>query len=159
MERLVIKRITDAADIETLTGRMYAWWGEREGYTREAVRESMLHSLNTDRLPMTFGMYLNGRLIGSYQFTMNDLFVRPDLYPWLANVFLDPAYRKRGFGRRMLETVRENAEAYLYAPELYLFTTHIGLYEKFGWQFVQEIDTHLAPRMQRLYRLALHGRT
>lgn len=104
---------------------------------------------------MTFGLYLQGKLIGMYQFTNSDLFVRPDVYPWLANVWLDPAYRGRGYGRRMLATVEEHAKTYLRAPELYLFTQHTGLYEKFGWRFAGEIDTHLAPRMQRLYRLPL----
>lgn len=157
MERITVRLITDTAEIETLTDRMYGWWGEREGYTREAVRENLLHSLNTDRLPVTFGLYLDEKLVGSYQFTNSDLFVRPDLRPWLANVYLDPAYRGRGLGRVLLATVRENAERLLPEPELYLFTTHTGLYEPFGWIFTEEIDTHLKPRMQRLYRLPLHG--
>ena len=92
---LAVLRITDEADIEKITDWMYAWWGVREGYTREAVRESMRHSLHDDRLPQTFGLYRNGTLIGMYQFTAGDLFVRPDIYPWLANVYLDAAYRGR----------------------------------------------------------------
>lgn len=155
MEIYGTELITKPDDIETMTDWMYGWWGAREGYTREAVKESLLHSLNTDRLPMTFGLYRNGTLIGLYQFTNSDLFVRPDLTPWLANVYLDPAYRGKGFGRRLLSTVKENARAYLSVPALYLFTTHAGLYEKYGWRFEAEIDTHLAPRIQRLYRLSL----
>jgi GNAT superfamily N-acetyltransferase len=155
MEELRVERITEPDDIETLTDWMFGWWGMRDGYTREAVKESMLHSLNRDRLPMTFGLFQNGTLIGSYQFTNSDLFVRPDIIPWLANVYLDPAYRGRGWGRLLLSTVKENARTYLSAPALYLFTKHEGLYEKFGWRFETEIDTHLEPRLQRLYRLPL----
>ncbi|MBQ2201674.1 MAG: GNAT family N-acetyltransferase [Clostridia bacterium] len=157
MERFRTERITDEKDLETITDWMYGWWGTREGYAREAVLESMRHSLNTDRLPMTFGAYLDGTLIGVYQFTNGDLFVRPDVTPWLANVYLDPAYRGRGFGRKLLATVRENADRYLPGSELHLFTTHAGLYEKFGWVFEAEIDTFLEPRIQRLYRLPASG--
>jgi len=33
---------------------------------------------------------------------------------------------------------------------------NIGLYEKFGWNYVSEIDTYSKePRIQRLYRLDL----
>lgn len=152
---LAVLRITDEADIEKITDWMYAWWGVREGYTREAVRESMRHSLHDDRLPQTFGLYRNGTLIGMYQFTAGDLFVRPDIYPWLANVYLDAAYRGRGYGRVLLSSVQRNAQDAIDAPYLYLFTEHSGLYEKFGWRFAKEIDTHLDVRMQRLYRLPL----
>ena len=57
----------------------------------------------------------------------------------------------------LLATVRENADRYLPGSELHLFTTHAGLYEKFGWVFEAEIDTFLEPRIQRLYRLPASG--
>jgi len=92
--------------------------------------------------------------VGMYQFTNGDLFPRPDLYPWLANLYIDPACRGAGLGRFLIESVRRHAtNAGL--KELYLFTTHSGLYEKFGWTLVQEIDTFLEPRIQRLYKTEL----
>ena len=45
--------------------------------------------------------------------------------------------------------------AYSETDTVYLYTSHQGLYEKFGWTFVEEVDTFLKPRMQRLYRLDL----
>ena len=148
-----IERVTTEADLERMTDWMYRWWGQAEGYARDAVRESLRHSLQTDRLPVTFGLYLDDRLVGMYQFTYADLFVRPDLYPWLANVYLDPAFRGRGLGRALLCSVRENAAA-LGIPTLYLFTETNGLYERFGWEFAGEIETYLTPHRQRLYRLS-----
>ena len=52
---LAVCRITDETDLEKITDWMYAWWGVREGYSRDAVRESMRHSFHADRLPQTFG--------------------------------------------------------------------------------------------------------
>ncbi len=115
----------------------------------------MKHRFQTNRLPQTYGMYLGDILIGMYQFTNGDLFVRPDIYPWLANIYIDMPYRKEGYGRYLLSTVRENAIENLHVKELYLFTMHKGLYEKFGWKFAEEIDTFLKHRIQRLYRLDL----
>lgn len=152
-----IERITAPRDIELMTDWMYSWWGRAENYSREAVKSCLEHSLNTTRLPQTFGLYVGGRLAGMYQFTNSDLFPRPDIYPWLANVFVDPQFRGRGYGRLLLSSVKRNAaEAGL--CELYLFTAHSGLYEKFGWEFVGPVETFLEPGRQRLYRLAVPPR-
>jgi GNAT superfamily N-acetyltransferase len=147
-----VVKLTDGAHAELMTEWMYGWWGRRENYPREAVREYVLHSLSEKRLPQTYGLFAEGRLAGMYQFTNGDLFVRPDIYPWLANVYLDERFRGMGLGRVLLESVRGNAaEAGL--DELYLYTAHTGLYEKFGWEYAGELDTFLEPRVQRLYRL------
>ena len=67
-------------------------------------------------------------------------------------MYLEPRFRGVGLGRVLLESVRGNASA-AGLDELYLYTAHTGLYEKFGWEYVRDIDTYLEPRMQRLYRL------
>jgi len=152
---LSVRKLTSTTELDKITQWMYDWWGKEEGYAYEAVRSYMAHSLQQERLPQTFGLFLDDELIGMYQFTHEDLFVRPDIYPWLANVFIAPPYRQSGYGSYLLSTVRENAALHLASRELFLFTTHEGLYEKFGWSFIEEIDTFLQPRMQRLYRLHL----
>ena len=149
-----VQKITDETHLDTITGWMYAWWGKAEGYSYEAVRACMAHSLQEQRLPQTYGLFRDSKLVGMYQFTNGDLFPRPDLYPWLANLYIDPACRGAGLGRFLIESVRRHA-ANAGLKELYLFTTHSGLYEKFGWAFVQEIDTFLEPRIQRLYKTEL----
>jgi len=149
-----VRKITDPRDLNQISRWMYRWWGHSEGYSPEAVRSAMARSLQNDHLPQTYGLFLGDTLIGMYQFTQSDLFVRPDLYPWLANVYLDPDYRGKGYGHLLLSTVRENAMQ-LDADALYLYTTCEGLYEKYGWQFMELTDTFLEPRMQRLYRLSL----
>jgi GNAT superfamily N-acetyltransferase len=140
---------------ETMTDWMYSWWGETEGYPREAVRLYVQNSCQP-RLPCTFGLFADGRLRGMYQLRLEDLFVRPDLYPWLANVYLEPSARGLGLGGRMLSSVRDHARQLTGFPQLYLYTAHQGLYEKYGWVLAGEIDTCLPQRrIQRLYRLSL----
>ena len=142
--------------VDTMTGWMYQWWGQREGYTREAVWQYVRHSCQRHRLPRTYGLYAAGQLAGMYQIRLDDLFVRPDLYPWLANVYLPPEVRGRGYGRILLESAEAAARQLHGFDALYLYTTHQGLYEKFGWQLVGETDTYLeSARIQRLYRLPL----
>ena len=134
----------------------YRWWGKRDGISPAEVRCTLAHSLNRDRLPQTFVAVEGGRAVGMYQLSMiDDLYCRPDLYPWLIDVYVDEAFRGRGICGAMLRTVPENARA-AGLKELYLYTTHVGLYEKFGWAFVEEVDTFRAdsPR-ERLYHLVL----
>lgn len=155
---LEIQKLTHADPelLTTLTGWMYDWWGKRAGHSLEAVRCYMEHSLSESRLPQTWGAFADGKIVGMYQFTYSDLFARPDIYPWLANVYIDPAYRSMGYGRQMLESVRRAAQESLSVPEIFLYTNHTGLYEKFGWEYVGPLDTFQeSSRIERLYRLSL----
>lgn len=155
---LELKQLIDI-DEETLnkvSTWMYNWWGKKDGYTFEKVKCFMKHSMQTDRLPQTYGLFLNNKIIGMYQFTLEDLNVRPDIYPWLANVYIDEEYRNKGYARNLLENVKENAKRTIDFDELFLYTKHIGLYEKFGWEYISEIDTYNDDsRIERLYKLNL----
>lgn len=156
--KLVVQKITkiDVDILNTITDWMYNWWGISEGYTYEAVKCYVENSFQTDRLPQTYGMYLNDILIGMYQFTYDDLFARPDIYPWLANVYVDEKYRNMGYGKYLINSIKDNARENLGFGEIYLFTKHQGLYEKYGWKFVCEIDTfNDISRIERLYKLDL----
>ena len=91
-----------------------------------------------------------------YQFLYEDLFVRPDIYPWLSNVYVDERYRNNGIGRKLMESVKENARNNINSDELYFYSKHINLYEKFGWKYISDIDTcNEEQRIQRLYKLEL----
>ncbi|MBQ8037677.1 MAG: GNAT family N-acetyltransferase [Proteobacteria bacterium] len=144
----------DEATLDMMSGWLYNWWGQAENYSLEAVKTYLRYGMQTQRLPMTFGCFDGDRLVGMYQLQWSDLFVRPDLYPWLANVYVDTAHRKCGYGGAMLKSVGAMLRRYTSFRECYLYTTHTALYEKYGWQFISEIDTYLSEqRMQRLYRL------
>ena len=135
----------------------YRWWGKRDGISSQEVRCTLIHSVNRgDRLPQTFVAVEDERALGMYQLSMiDDLYCRPDLYPWLIDVYVDESCRGRGVGRALLQTVPHNARA-AGLTELYLYTTHTALYEKFGWTFLEEVDTFReeSPK-ERLYRLSL----
>lgn len=153
-----IRKITDIDDmtLNTITDWMYNWWGVEDGYSYEAVKCRMKHSCNQSGLPQTYGVYLDDKLIGMYQFTLEDVFVRPDLYPWLACVYIDEAYRGTGYGCILMESVYENAKTNLNTKEIYLYTKHIGLYEKYGWKYVSNVETFkIKDSLQRLYKLEI----
>ena len=158
MENLEVRKLVnvDNETLDKLTEWMYNWWGKRDGYSLEAGKCFMKHSMEENRLPQTYGLFLDNKIIGMYQFTYDDLSVRPDIYPWLANVYIDEKYRGKGYGRKLLESVFDNAKENINFGEIFLYTKHIGLYEKFGWTFIEEVDTFKKEqRIERLYKLDL----
>lgn len=152
-----VARVTTDRDLPKMAAWMQGWWGDVEGYSPEEVLCHLRCGLREADLPQTFGLYredglIGNELIGMYQITYGDLFCRPDLNPWLANVYIDKAHRGKGLGGFLLSTVRQAACA-AGVNELYLYTKHSGLYEKFSWEFFCEQDTFLDDRIQRIYRL------
>lgn len=135
----------------------YEWIGMTKGQSRELIEATMSHSLCTGtRMPQTFVAMMDNKPAGMYQIAVaDDLESRPDIYPWLINVYVDKSCRGRGVFRAMMQTVEDNARK-IGLKELYLYTKHVGLYEKFGWEFVEHVDTFREDsRIERLYRLTV----
>ena len=153
----IIKLETDQGPVfEAVMEWNYHWWGQGDGHTYDEVRSTLAHSVNAQRLPQTFVAMLDGEPVGMYQLSMSDdLKGRPDIYPWLINVYVDVRFRGRGISRVLMESVPEKArQAGL--KELYLYTSHVGLYEKFGWELVELVPTFKADSpLERLYRMDL----
>ena len=134
----------------------YNWLGIKNNESIEEIKCTFEHSLCKNKLPQTFVALINGEPAGMYQLSMSDdLNSRPDLYPWLINVYVDEKFRGRNVARELMNTVKENAKE-LGLTELYLYTKHIGLYEKFGWKFIEEVKTFKDDSpVERLYKLEI----
>ena len=134
----------------------YNWLGIKNNESIEEIKCTFEHSLCKNKLPQTFVALIDGDPAGMYQLSMSDdLNSRPDLYPWLINVYVDEKFRGRNVARELMNTVKENAKE-LGLTELYLYTKHIGLYEKFGWKFIEEVKTFKDDSpVERLYKLEI----
>lgn len=134
----------------------YNWWGVRNNDSFEKVKCYFEHSLCKDRLPQTYVALIDNEPVGMYQLSMSDdLDSRPDIYPWLVNVYVDEKFRGKNICRELMNTVSENAKK-ANITELFLYTKHIGLYEKFGWKFIEEVKTFRSDSpIERLYKLEI----
>ena len=153
MENIEIKQLIeiDEDNLNKMTKWIYEWWGNNEAFTLEQIKVFLKNCMQKDRLPQTYGAFIRDSIIGMYQFTYEDLFVRPDIYPWLANVYVDEKYRGKGVCRKMLESVKGNAKQNTQVNELWLYTKHINLYDKFGWEYVGNIDTCIEEQRVKDY--------
>lgn len=154
MEKFIVKKVENynKINLDKCVSWMYNWWGKSDGWSKEKVSTYMKSSFNKKCLPMTFIAF--NEEVGMCQITLKDLDCRPDIYPYIANLYIDENYRNNGIVKLLLdEAIRTAKEINL--TKLYLYTTHIGLYEKYGWQFVENIETYLVPHIQRLYKYEL----
>lgn len=130
----------DENTLNIITKWNYEWWGESSNYNYEKVKHFLQYSMQKDRIPQTYGLFLDNQIIGMCQFLYEDLDVRPDIYPWLANVYIDEKYRNKGYGRILIENATKVAHDIIKFNELFLYTKHIGLYEKFCKNLTDDIN-------------------
>ena len=152
MDKVIIKKITNPSKeiLELTTNWMYNWWGIAEKYNYNDVLTYMTNSFNENKLPQTYLLYLNDIVIGMYQITYRDLFIRPDIYPWIANLYVDEKYRGKGYGKILIESIKKQAMNNTDFDKLYLYSSHNNLYEKYGWKYVETVDSN-----SKLYELSL----
>ena len=76
-------------------------------------------------------------LVGGAALARDDLAHRPDLGPWLACVFVDPAARGQGVAEQLIEGICQEAKS-RGLPRLFLHTqTRQDYYAKRGWQVLE----------------------
>lgn len=141
----------DTQYISVICRWLYEWWGKDEGFTMEKMAAYVSNSMCQNRIPQTHAMLKDGEIIGVYQLSVTDIDVRPDIYPWLINVYIDYPYRGKGYSKKLMTSVKENCIR-LGIEKIFLYTTHIGMYERFGWNFEEEFNTYMKGKeIQRLY--------
>lgn len=139
-----IELLADCAELLPLIARWH--WGEWGHHNPQGSYERTLDRLsrraNRDRIPLTYIALEGDDPIGTASLVEHDMESRKDLSPWLAGVYVDPAYRRQGVASALVRKVCEAAES-LGVQTLYLYTnTAAILYQQLGWE----------PMMEQEYR-------
>lgn len=121
-------------------------WGSGRTRDPEVAAQLWRQDLAHDGLPWRWIAVEGAEVLGMAALLAADLPARPDLTPWLGDVFVAPAARGRGVARALVGQV-EAAAAAAGVRTLYLFTdSAAGLYAKLGWQeLCTSQDRHGAP--------------
>jgi GNAT superfamily N-acetyltransferase len=142
-------RIVRVADVPALIPELAHWLWEafwrHDGHT-EAETADWLATANVPRgIPQCFVAVQDARPVGVASLVRHDLPERPDLTPWLANVFVPPEARGRGLASRLVRRV-EQAAAEIGTRTLWLYTgTAEGLYTRLGWETVEIFQRYGEP--------------
>jgi GNAT superfamily N-acetyltransferase len=102
------------------------------GQTVEELRTRILSSpIGPEE---SFVLFDHDKPVGTASLSHDDLASRRDLTPWLAGVFVEPAYRNRGYASLLVRQVEAFASA-ASVSTLWLYTwTAESLYTRLGWQ-------------------------
>ena len=120
----------------------------------EIYEDSIVHCINArDHLPQWYLLQKDGVTMGCAGLITNDFISRGDLYPWIAAVFIEEAHRGNAYAVRLMEKAKADAKKFGY-PYLYLSTSHIGYYEKYGFKFIGQ-GYHPWGESSRIYEIRL----
>lgn len=119
----------------TVAGWVYAQWLRgRPGMSVARAEEKFRAHMQRDSIPITLVALVEGAPIATASIYVDDLEERRDLGPWLAAVYVAPAWRRRGVGSQMVAAT-EGVARRLGIGRLYLFTPdQERLYARLGWE-------------------------
>jgi GNAT superfamily N-acetyltransferase len=133
-----IESIADHLDIlEVLAQWHWEEWGHFDPDGSLATWTAGLRErTNRESIPTTYVALAGDELLGSVTLVEHDMTSRCDLSPWLAGLYVAPAFRGRGVGSALTRHAVRHAAA-MGVPRLYLHTaTAGGLYERLGWRSI-----------------------
>lgn len=133
MSRQIVA-VSDRPDLAPLVARwrVDVFFAHPGGYTTEEMTALILAPpVGPEE---AFVLFDDGQPVGTAGLVRSDLDARPDLTPWLAGLFVEPAFRGRGHATALVRQVEAFALA-ASVPVLWLYTsTAEPLYLRLGWQ-------------------------
>ncbi|MDH3253609.1 MAG: GNAT family N-acetyltransferase [Acidobacteriota bacterium] len=134
-------------------------WGHLTDSDSLDARIAMLNDrLNRDRVPLVLVALSGSAPIGTVSLLDNDLAARPQLRPWLAQLFVPEELRRQGIGTALVHRGIEEAWK-LDFDHLYSVTwDHESLAKSSGWELVEHVDTAgKRAAVMRISRRVGHG--
>ena len=117
-----------------------AEWGHlNPGSTAHARAERLrLHGAQPG-IPMTFIAIEDNVLLGSASLVANDLTTHPHLSPFLASVYVAPAYRRHGIASALVRHAVLAAEQFGITTAYLITLDQQRLYARLGWTEVEQV--------------------
>lgn len=128
--------------LSTIARWHFDQWGSLTGAdTFESYVRVLEQSAASTSLPSILLALDGSEPIGSASLLRCDMTIRPDLTPWLAQLFVAAAHRRRGVGAALVEAVARRA-AHCGFRRLYLYTSGDlpRYYERLGWVARERVE-------------------
>jgi GNAT superfamily N-acetyltransferase len=132
---ITIKYLNDHPEfIDTIARWHYDQWHHiLHDFTLDRYTEYLSSHYRRGGIPSLFVAVHKSKVIGTAAFEDYDMDTHQELSPWLASVYVDQNYRKKGVGRTLVRRVIEEARSFI-VNKLYLFTSdRVPFYTKYGW--------------------------
>jgi GNAT superfamily N-acetyltransferase len=138
---IYIVKIADRPDLVSLVAEwLWASFWQQLGYSYWETYDVI--AAGTARLgpPQTFVLLIDDKPLGTASLAAQDLDERPELTPWLADVFVVPEARGFGYVSQLITAVEEVCrEASITTLWLHTHTAE-RIYARLGWTTVEYFD-------------------
>jgi GNAT superfamily N-acetyltransferase len=144
--------------IGTIAGWHFDQWGPLTGAATLAEYVDLLErAVESRRIPSVLVAFDATGPLGSASLLASDMTIRPELTPWLAQLFVTPAHRATGIGSALVETVAQRAGSCGFS-RLYLYTSGDlpRYYVRLGWT-VRERLAYLGKERAVMERQTVPG--
>jgi GNAT superfamily N-acetyltransferase len=137
-KKLLIVSTAERPDLAPVVASwLWAEFWRARGYSLEQTLEVVRTSITAQRMPRAFILLVDGKPVGTASLAARDLEARPDLTPWLAGVFIEPAARGQGRVAHLIGAVEEECRR-ASIPTLRLYTPSAeNVYRRAGWRTVE----------------------
>jgi predicted N-acetyltransferase YhbS len=133
----------------------YDQWGPLTGASSCEDHVGRLTEAAASRaVPSVLVAVSRGELLGSVSLLACDLPARPELTPWLAQLFVEPTRRSVGLGAAFVRAALQRAGHCGHRRvDLYTSGTLPDYYGRLGWRVVERLDYLERPRTVMVYDL------
>lgn len=125
--------------VPTVAAWLHAEWGHLQpGSTPRHRAEELRRQMQRDAIPLAVVALHADRAVGFAALVDHQPADLPPAVPRLANVYVEPAHRRRGLGSRLALRIADEARR-LGAPRLFLYAKdQEALYARLGWRTVMQ---------------------
>lgn len=117
----------------------YRQWGAvYPELSKEDRKQRLIARVNKKKSPTIIVAIENGEVLGSAAILENDMRTRPELSPWLGDVYVKEEHRHKGIGRTLVGYV-ERLAGEMGVLTLYLYTfDRLRFYRLLGWKVLEK---------------------
>ncbi|HEY5129424.1 MAG TPA: GNAT family N-acetyltransferase [Bradyrhizobium sp.] len=114
-----------------------AWW-KADGHPLDYISGRLSENLSDTPIPFALVAHDGDSFLGTTSVIAADLAERPQLTPWVAAVWVDPAARRRGVGAALVDRAVRDCFA-LGVGRAYLCARpqRSGFYQALGWSAIE----------------------
>ncbi|MCE9598077.1 MAG: GNAT family N-acetyltransferase [Spirochaetia bacterium] len=141
-ERNIIE-ILNIKERPDLIAQVAQWIHQEWGHFRDRSLQDIVRAIENGcvaEYPFTLVAIMGAEPVGTASLKIHDMDLLQDFTPWLAGVYVPTIHRGKNIASLLVSEVEERARRLGFA-QIYLYTsTGAKLYEKLGWNSIQELE-------------------